>query len=87
MRQLGDRVFVEPDTPATETASGIALVEDWPQETSGTVTGIGGQVRDVRVGDRVVFAPSAGQEMQINRQRLFVLRERDVIATLEGTHE
>lgn len=84
MRPLGDRVFVAPDHVPTQTASGLAIVEDWPQETSGVVVSVGGKVIDVKAGQRVVFAPNCGQEMQIEQQRLFVLRERDVIATLEG---
>ena len=84
MTPLSDRVLIAPDPVATETTSGIALVEDWPQETSGRVTRIGASVRDVAVGDHVLFAQHSGQVLEINRQRLFVMRERDVIAILEN---
>jgi co-chaperonin GroES (HSP10) len=84
MTPLSDRVLIAPDPIATETQSGIALVEDWPQETSGRVTSIGASVRDVAVGDHVLFAQHSGQVLEINKQRLFVMRERDVIAILEA---
>ena len=81
---LADRVIVAPDPVVSETKSGLALVEDWPQETSGTVASVGASVRDVKVGDRVVFGQDCGQVMHINEERFFVMRERDVIAVIEG---
>lgn len=82
MTPLADRVVVKPDPVVTETASGLALVEDWPQETSGVIERVGAAVREVGVGDRVIFGQNAGQVMDINGQRLFVMRERDLIAVV-----
>ena len=86
MVPLADRVLVRPDPRVTETKSGLSLVEDWPQDTSGIVTAVGASVRDVAVGEHVLFSQQAGQELAINdSDRLLVLRERDVIAVIEGT--
>ena len=83
MQPLADRVLVRPDPVVTETQSGLALVEDWPQETSGVVVSLGSGVREeVQVGDRVLFGQNAGQVMDINGERLFVMRERDLIAVV-----
>ena len=83
MQPLADRVLVRPDPVVSETQSGLALVEDWPQETSGVVVSLGAAVReDVQVGDRVIFGQNAGQVMEVNRERLFVMRERDLIAVV-----
>lgn len=83
MQPLADRVLVRPDPVVSETQSGLALVEDWPQETSGVVVSLGAAVReDVKVGDRVIFGQNAGQVMEVNRERLFVMRERDLIAVV-----
>jgi len=83
LQPLADRVMVRPDPVVSETKSGIALVEDWPQETSGVVVSLGAAVREeVQVGDRVIFGQNAGQVMDINGQRLFVMRERDLIAVV-----
>lgn len=85
MQPLSDRVLVRPDPVVTETQSGIALVEDWPQETSGVIVSLGSGVReDVKVGDRVLFGQNAGQVMDINGERLFVMRERDLIAVVNA---
>lgn len=83
MQPLADRVLVRPDPVVSETQSGLALVEDWPQETSGVVVSLGSGVREsVQVGDRVIFGQNAGQVMEVNRERLFVMRERDLIAVV-----
>jgi chaperonin GroES len=79
---LADRVLIKPDPVVSETASGLSLVEDWPQETSGVITSAGAAVHDVRVGDRVLFGQHAGQIMEFNGERLFVMRERDLIAVI-----
>ena len=85
MQPLADRVLVRPDPVVTETQSGLALVEDWPQETSGVVVSLGAGVREaVKVGDRVIFGQNAGQVMEVNRERLFVMRERDLIAVVNA---
>lgn len=81
---LADRVLIKPDPVVHETASGLQLVEDWPQETSGVVQSVGAGVRDVQVGDRVIFGQNVGQVMDINRERLFVMRERDVLAVVSA---
>jgi len=84
MVPLSDRVLIAPDAIVAETKSGIALVEDWPQETTGRVASVGAGVHDVAVGDHVLFAQHSGQVLEINGDRLFVMRERDVIAILEN---
>ena len=85
MQPVADRVLVRPDPVVSETQSGLALVEDWPQETSGVVVSLGSGVREeVQVGDRVIFGQNAGQVMDINGERLFVMRERDLIAVVNA---
>ena len=86
MVPLGDRVLVKPDAAVSETKSGLALVEDWPQETTGVITALGAGVReDLRVGDHILFPQSVGQELNLEDARFFVMRERDVLAILERT--
>ena len=82
MKPLGDRVLVRPDPIPTQTASGLQLVEDWPQENTGIVVSLGPNVHDLTVGDHVLFPPNAGQVMTVDDERLFVMRERDVMAIL-----
>lgn len=38
---LADRVLIQPDTPASVSAGGLHLIEDWPDEVSGKVVSVG----------------------------------------------
>lgn len=41
MRPLGNRVLIKPHAKRSETASGLAIVEDWQPDTSGVVVALG----------------------------------------------
>ena len=50
----------------------------------GDVTLIGPDVRVAKKGDRVLFLPSAGLEVELEGEDLVLLRERDVQAVTEA---
>ena len=50
----------------------------------GDVTLIGPDVRVAKQGDRVLFLPSAGLEVELEGEDLVLLRERDVQAVTEA---
>lgn len=86
---LDDRVVVQPVEASNMTAGGIIIpdsVNEKPQ--MGTIVAVGrghrsakGRVRpvDVKVGDRVLFPKYAGDEIEVDGQKLLVLREGDVL--------
>lgn len=86
---LDDRVVVQPVEASTVTAGGIIIpdsVNEKPQ--MGTVVAVGrghrsakGRVRpvDVKVGDRVLFPKYAGDQIEVDGQKLLILREGDVL--------
>lgn len=82
MKPLGDRVLIEPDTPAEETASGLIVKRTYVPETTGTVIAIGEKVREVKPGDYVLFSWQVGQEVSFRdeRRRYLVMGERDIMA-------
>ena len=80
----GDRVLVETvDQSTTEHASGIVSIEAYRPDVMGTIVACG-DVRDVQVGDVVLFPPSAGQVLEYDGQRYLVLAEDELIAVLEA---
>lgn len=125
MLPLADRVFVIPDPVATETASGLHIIDHWPAETSGTVAAVGRRVHplgpvvaeaiealnsvkctragkplverlaavawqlvsesSVRVGQRVIFSRTTGQELDLDGTRYLVLRESDILGVVESS--
>ena len=51
--------------------------EDGERRSTG---GIGGSVRQVKVGDQVLFSPEDQHEVEVHGEELIILRERDVHA-------
>lgn len=91
-RVIKDNVLVKRDDPATKTAGGLLIPEttkDRPQQ--GTTIAVGKGVYneagvliplDVNVGDKVLFAKGAGQEIKVGDDTLLVLKESDIIAVI-----
>ena len=46
----------------------------------GEARGVGSNVRQVKVGDRVLFSPEDQHEVEVHGEELLILRERDVHA-------
>ncbi len=85
IRMTADRLLCQPDTGAGErkSRSGILIPATanvdrrlvWAE-----VIQVGPTVRNVEAGDRVLFAPDAGFEVEIRGDEYLILRERDVHA-------
>ena len=94
IRPLYDRIIVKRDQSLAETAGGIALPEQYRQiPKRGTVVAVGPgyQSKDgglvpliLKVGDRVIFVDYAGTEIEENGEKLSIMRESDITATVVG---
>jgi chaperonin GroES len=93
LRPLHDRVIVKR-VEAEATSPGGIVIPDTAAEKpiEGEIIAVGqgrvletGEVRtpDVQVGDRVLFAKFAGNEVTVDGKELLVLREDEVMAVLE----
>ena len=85
IRPLFDRILVEPFDPfAEDEANGIiSVVVEAPQSHRGTVVAIGATVKEIAVGDVVLysqFAPTAAQEK--NTDKTVIIPEDDVLAVI-----
>lgn len=88
---LGDRVVVKRAEAESTTAGGIVLpdsAQDKPQR--GEVIAVGeGHMNSkgekiplsVKEGDRVIFSPYGGEEIEVADEKLLLLRESDILAT------
>lgn len=79
---LKSNVLIDPDKQP-ETEGGILLPQyrDWIA-TSGTVIDCGRDVRDVSVGDRVVFSPESGTRVYEGEREYLLLIDEDVLAVV-----
>ena len=93
LKPLGDRLVVKPLEGEDVTPSGLVLPEtakEKPQK--GEVLSVGPGARDedgkrvamdVKAKDKVLFAKYAGTEFKIDGEKVLILRESDILASLE----
>jgi chaperonin GroES len=85
IKLTGDRLVVRAsENGERRTSAGLlipATAMPAPKRLSwGDVTLVGPEVRVAKEGDRVLFLPSAGLEVELEGEELVLLRERDVQA-------
>jgi chaperonin GroES len=93
-KPLGDRVVIEPMEQEEMTPAGIVIpdtAKEKPQK--GKVLSIGPGARDedgkriamdVKPGDTVLYAKYAGTEVKVDGKKLLIVKESDILATVEG---
>jgi chaperonin GroES len=87
IRLTGDRIIVEhPESGERKSRSGLlipATAAPAPKRCQwSTVVLVGPDVRAVKAGDRILFLPQAGLEVELNGEEYLLLRERDVQAVM-----
>jgi chaperonin GroES len=93
LKPLQDRVIVKQSEAEEKTKSGIVLPDTAKEKpTKGKVVAVGpGRLDDkgkpmelgVRVGDTVYYGKYSGTDVEIDGQKLVILREGDVLGILE----
>ena len=87
IKQIADRILVEPLEAETKTASGI-IIPDTPKEKpqKGTVVAVGPGTKDepltVTVGDTVLYGKYAGTELKLEGTEYLMMRESDILAII-----
>jgi chaperonin GroES len=93
VKPLGDRILVKVSEAEEKTAGGIILpdtAKEKPQVGEVAQVGAGkrnddGSVQsiDVKVGDKVLYSKYAGTDLKIGGEDYVLLREQDILATVE----
>lgn len=96
IKPLYDRVVVRRLEAEKTTRGGIIIPDNTAEKpTQGEVVATGegsvtesGELRPlvVKPGDRVLFGQYAGAEVEIDGEKLLVLKESDLLAIIEETH-
>jgi len=93
VRPLHDRIIVQRIDEGEQKVGGIIIpdsAKEKPQQ--GTVIAVGnGKANDkgkripldVKAGDRILFGKYSGQEIKLEGQEYFIMKEDDVLAVLE----
>ncbi len=93
LKPLYDRVVVKKVEMEQKTAGGIILPDTAKEESQiGEVVAVGegkllenGEVRPLKVkeGDKVLFSKYAGNEVELDGEKLLIIREEDILAIVE----
>lgn len=87
IRPLADRVLIKP-TPAEEkTLSGIIIPDSAKEKPlRGTVLAVGNGTKDeemvVKANDVVMFGKYAGTEIELDGEKLLIMRQSDILAII-----
>jgi len=92
LKMMSDRILVIPSNEDGErsTRGGLlipATANDDRRLRWGDVLSVGPHTRLVETGDRVLYAPDTGYEVEISGSEYLILRERDIhaVADKEGS--
>ncbi|MNH75253.1 10 kDa chaperonin 1 [compost metagenome] len=82
IKPLADRVVAVREVAATQTASGIYLPETAKEKpTVANVIAIGADVKEVKVGDKIVYKEYSTTELKIDGTDYLIVKEEDILAT------
>ncbi len=87
VKPLADRVLVRPVAAEEKTVGGI-IIPDTAKEKplQGEVLAVGNGTKDeqmvLKAGDQVLYGKYAGTELEIDGEKLLVMRQSDVLAVI-----
>jgi len=83
IKPLADRVVAVREVAATKTASGIYLPDNAKEKpTTATVKATGPDVKQLKVGDKIVYKEYSMTELKIDGTEYLIVKEEDVLATV-----
>lgn len=87
VKPLSDRVLIQP-TPAEEVTVAGIIIPDSAKEKPlrGTVLAVGPGTKDeemqLKAGDVVLYGKYAGTEVEIDHEKVLIMRQQDVLAII-----
>lgn len=82
IKPLADRVVAVREIAPTKTASGIYLPDTSKEKpVLATVKAIGPDVKEIKVGDKIVYKEYSTTELKIDGTEYLIVKEEDVLAT------
>lgn len=87
IKPLADRVLVRPTAAEEVTVSGIIIPDSAKEKPlRGEVLATGNGTKDeemiLKEGDTVLYGKYAGTEVEINGEKLLIMRQNDVLAVI-----
>ena len=90
LRPLGDRVLLKIEKAESKSPGGIIIPDIAKKKLqTGIVVAIGGdtgaivEVREIKVGEKVMFDQYAGTTVEIDKEDHLIVKIQDIIAVVE----
>ncbi|GHT32512.1 MAG: co-chaperone GroES [Prevotellaceae bacterium] len=88
IKPLADRVLVKPAEAELKTASGIIIPDSAKEKPlKGEVLATGNGTKDeqivVKQGDTVLYGKYAGTEIEIDGEKLLIMRQSDILGIID----
>ena len=83
IKPLADRVVATREEAQTKTASGLFLPDNAKEKpVVAKVVAVGKDVKEVKVGDHIVYREYAPTELKQNGTEYLIIKEEDILATI-----
>jgi chaperonin GroES len=84
IQPLADYVLAEQEEAQTKTASGIILPDGAKEKPkTAKVLAIGSQVRDIKIGDRIVYGGYSNEEIKYGGKEYMLIKQENVFAKVK----
>lgn len=84
VQPLADYVVAQQEKAETKTASGFLLTDNAQEKPKiAKVLAVGKDVKQVKVGDRVVFKSYSTNEIKVGAEEYILIKEEDILATVK----
>lgn len=83
-KPLKDRVFVKYSEEVEKTSGGIYVpdvAKEKPQK--GVVEAVGKEVKEVKVGNTILFDKFSGSKINLDNTEYLILKEEDILGIIE----
>jgi co-chaperonin GroES (HSP10) len=87
MKAVGSYIIVKDEPVQQKNSLGLVLTErtdDNIRYIVGEVVSVGGEVKEINVGDKVYFDKVAGSNLRFKAEKYKAIRERDVVITFDA---
>jgi len=82
-KPLKDRVFVSYTEELEKTAGGLFIPDSAKEKPqSGKVEAVGEEVKQLKVGDKILFDRYSGSKISIDNVEYLIVKEEDVLGVL-----
>ncbi len=83
IKPLADRVVAVREEVQTKTASGLYLPDNAKEKpVVASVEAIGGDVKNIKVGDKILYKEYSTTEIKIDGKEYLIVAEEDILGTI-----